>query len=472
MKFYIDEHGCAKNQVDAEYIMTALINKGDEEVDDPKDADTIIVNTCAFIEAAKKESLEAIFALRKEFPDKELVVCGCMAQRYYDDLEKLSEVDTVYKNRNIKNITRKTFLSLPGSVYVKITEGCSNHCSYCAIPLIRGELKSRSIQSVVDEVHELVTRKDIEPVREINLVGQDLASFGRDTGEGDLPTLLQALSKIEGDFIIRMLYIHPDHFPKNLLEVMKADARIVPYFDLPFQSGSEKILRAMGREGNSQKYIELVKNIKAAFPEAVIRTTFLVGFPGETEEDFAATKALQKAIEPLWCGTFPYSREEGTPAFAFKNRVSKVIARVRAQILDDAQEEITKRLLRSFIGKTYKVLIEDVESPEVYDEPGDFYEPFGTHSKEELREYLNEHYMGKEEEREKAINVLTTYYSNEVLGDDGERFAVGRAWWGAPEVDGDVVIRYEGRTPKPGEVIEAKIISSNGVDTSADAVIK
>lgn len=436
MKFYLDEYGCAKNLVDAEYIVTALLERGDEIVEEPEDADVIVINTCAFIESAKQESLDAIFDARRDYPDKEIVVCGCLAERYHKELEKLSEIDTVYRNRNIKNITRKAFLGTVGSVYVKISEGCSNHCAYCAIPLIRGELKSRTIQSIKDEVEELVNRKTTPRIYEINLVAQDLASFGCDRGKGELPELLRALSEIEGDFIVRLLYIHPDHFPFEILDLMKKDKRFVPYFDLPFQSGSEKILKAMGRKGSLEKYTSLVQKIKEALPEAVIRTTFLAGFPGETDEDFKQTLELQKAIEPLWGGSFTYSREEGTPAFDYKNRVPRPIARKREKLLFDAQSLITEKLLKGYIGKTYRVIIDAAVVEDSVPEENEIFNEFRPPCKE---------------------------------GSSGLE-AYGRAWWQAPDVDGFIVFYYEGKVPKTGSLMKVKVTSSTPVEAWGEQV--
>ncbi|HWR13067.1 MAG TPA: 30S ribosomal protein S12 methylthiotransferase RimO [Rectinemataceae bacterium] len=466
MKFFIDQHGCAKNQVDGEEIAARLEDAGYEYVSSGEDADLIIVNTCGFIESAKRESIDATIAIKALWPDKKVLVAGCLAQRYPEALmDDMAEVDGVFGNADLSLVAdsvgktlagdrraivpaqpatiggnyyaRKRFFDFPGVANVKVTEGCNNRCTYCAIPLIRGELRSRSIEDVMAECRNLIQ----SGVYEINLIGQDLGVYGWDlrprdaaddeagggTGAGvsaevgagagaegktDLPALLAALSSLEGEFRVRVLYIHPDHFPKDILKVMARDPRILPYFDLPFQHASEGILRAMNRTGSKRKYLDLVATIRAFLPESMIRCTFLVGFPGETEEDFSLLQAFQAEARLDWMGVFTYSREEGTPAYSMKGRVSKKTATMRKNLVESAQEVITSERLKRFVGAEVEVIAE--ESVE------------------------------------------------------GSELSLCRAWMQAPEVDGLTVVKG---ALKPGERMRVKIVAVNGVDFEAEPAL-
>lgn len=396
MRYYLDPHGCAKNQVDAENMMAALDAAGWSSVDDPASADLCIVNTCGFIESAKKESLDAVFSLRAAYPSARILMAGCLAQRYAAELkDELPEVDAFFGNADLSltvqaaeaavNGTRRAILpevdasgaadfssctdarpllSLPGSAYLKITEGCDNCCTYCAIPLIRGNLRSRPIDSIVAEARGLLARG----VKELCLIGQDLGSYGIDwdsskgaspDSEGRLNDLLTALSAVDGDFWIRLLYIHPDRFPRSILATCARDGRILPYFDLPFQHASGRVLRAMNRRGDGEIYLKLIGDIRAALPEATIRSTFLVGFPGETEEDFEVLLDFQRKARIDWLGAFTYSREEGTPAYAMRGRVAKKIAETRKRRVEETQVPITEERVERLVGKEARVLIEE-----------------------------------------------------------------------------------------------------------------
>lgn len=479
--FFLDAHGCAKNQVDAEIIITRLCDLGLVQTFLPENADLIIINSCGFIESAKKESLEAVCSARKHFPQAKILLSGCLSERYADELsESLSEADAIFGNGDVSKIDeiikmldvasenetsektknricvkypqsgvfsgmRKTFIGSKASAYVKITEGCSNHCSFCAIPLIRGEVRSRSISDIVFEIENLVESGIIE----INLIGQDLAAFdggldksatssGGEMSEFPLCTLLNEIAKIPKNFFLRLLYIHPDHFDESLLQCVKNNPKILPYFDVPFQSGDDKIIKAMNRTGRAEKYLNLVNEIKKTLPDAVIRTTFLTGFPGETDEAFENTKAFLKKIKPLWSGCFPYSKEEGTKAFSFKNQISKKVSKKRANELVEIQQEITREMLKNYVGETLDVLIEEVfENAEC-------------------------------DRNENAENNAT---------DTDEGLAIGRAWFSAPEVDGNVVLRYdknnfdEVNAVVEGKIIKVKILSSSDVDLEGKVII-
>ena len=437
MKFFIDQHGCAKNQTDGELIAGFLMERGYEFTLNASEADFIIVNSCGFIESAKKESIDAIYDIKKAYPAAKLVLTGCLAERYANQLiDQMPELDGVFGNGNLSKIAdfmdgikkergaetfpqkgvcggaRPVLFNFPGSAFVKITEGCSNHCSFCAIPLIRGELRSRNEEEILSEIKKLVS----DGVYEINLIGQDLAAYGSDTGT-KLAGLLRKITAIPGDFIVRPLYIHPDHFSDDIIEAIKeGKGRLLPYFDIPFQSGDDKIILAMNRTGSFTEYTALVKKIRRELPDAVLRTTFLTGFPGESDEAAENTARFLQEIQPDWSGCFPYSREEDTPAYSMKGRVPAKTAKARAAHLEELQAEITASHLQSYVGKEVDVLVE------------------------------------------------------EIIEAEDEGLAIGRAWFQAPEVDGSVVIRYDLEDAEvcknllPGALARVKILATTGVD--------
>jgi len=406
-KYYLDPFGCAKNQVDAENMLAILNSSQWDAAEKAEDADLIIVNSCGFIESAKRESINAVLGWRKIFPEKKILLSGCLAQRYAKELAvSLPEADGFFGVGNPAGITeaaalaagiKKTrtlaavssgerpLLSMPPSAYVKISEGCDNRCSFCAIPLIRGALKSRSVKDITEECKTLLGRG----IKEICLIGQDLGSYGkdwagngtagsaagsaaaRDTAAGSaagLPGLLETLSRLKGNFWIRLLYIHPDHFPLGILDIIERDKRFLPYFDIPFQHGSEKILRLMNRRLNSRAYIDLIKTIRRRLPDSVIRSTFMTGFPGETEEDFALLLDFQQKAALDWLGCFTYSREEDTAAWGMKGRVAKKTAAERKRLLEEKQVPITEKAMDRFVGRAFDVLVEEKFEPVAGDE--------------------------------------------------------------------------------------------------------
>lgn len=388
MHYFIDPFGCVKNQVDAETMMAYLNNAGWKNVSDAETADLIIINSCGFIESAKQESINAVLEWRKLYPAKKILLAGCLSQRYANELpDILTEADTFMGVENLGLIVEKAgavltadsggvphitnslpigerpLLSLPGSAYVKISEGCNNNCSYCAIPLIRGGLVCREISDIADECRALLGRG----VLELNIIGQDIGGFEK------LPELLNRISEIEGDFWVRLLYIHPNHFPLEILNLLEKDKRFLPYFDIPFQHASAKILSAMNRNSKdvpkgktqAEKYLELIKTIRTRLPDAVIRSTFLLGFPGEDEKDFNELLEFQQKAELDWLGCFVYSREEGTASYSMKKRVAAKTAEARKQTIEERQISITEKNLKRFIGQTLNVLIEEkIDAPE------------------------------------------------------------------------------------------------------------
>lgn len=482
MLFFLDQYGCAKNQVDGELLIGILCEKGWTRTDEPERADLIIINSCGFIESAKKESLDAVMTARAAYPQSKVLLAGCLSERYADDLaESLPEADALFGNGDLSRFpelldklfptgparsgeltgavvlrpqicgvpegARPELLSFPGSAYVKITEGCDNCCTFCAIPLIRGPLRSRPIERIVSEIAGLVSRG----VWEINLIGQDLGSYGKDfaeTAAGDqhpadgtlspLAELLTAIGRLPGDFRIRLLYIHPDNFPRDILPVMAANTRFFPYFDIPFQAGEETLLRSMNRRGNPDAYLRLVADIRNAFTEspygmAVLRTTFLVGFPRETDETFEKTARFLASLRSVWSGAFIWSREEGTAAADYPRAPAKKIAQKRLDTLLEIQRRMTPEELAFFVGKRVEVLVEELIP------------------------------LSDEEVAESEKNGIPP-----------SRLALARAWFQAPEVDGSVVLQFDegsrdsrGNPVAPGSVVEALIMQVNGVDVEA-----
>ena len=437
MKFFIDQHGCAKNQTDGELMAGYLQENGFEFTQNADDADFILVNSCGFINSAKKESIDAVCSIRKAYPNAKLILTGCLAERYSKELyDSMPELDgagfmkSVSKERTIsvspqKGVcggSRPVLFNFPASAFVKITEGCSNHCSFCAIPLIRGELRSRTEAEILNEITGLVK----DGIYEINLIGQDLAAYGTDTGTS-LAALFAKISKIKGDFVVRPLYIHPDHFTDDIISAIKSDRRFLPYFDIPFQSGDDDIIRAMNRTGSYRQYASLIAKIRAELPGAVLRTTFLTGFPGETDAAAENTARFLQEISPDWSGCFPYSREEDTPAYDMKPRVPAKTAKARAAHLEELQTAITTERLSRYVGQEFSVLVEEIVADQA---------------------------EGGAEPSEEGL-------------------AIGRAWFQAPEVDGSVVIRFDAddksalEAVKPGNVVLVKVLASTGVDLDA-----
>lgn len=510
INFFIDQHGCAKNQVDGELICSRLSACGYTQTFDAQKADIIIINSCGFIESAKKESLDAVYAAKYQNPNAKILLAGCLAERYADVFKtELPEADAIFGNGDIAKIDevvaaltnnksladgklhtdeyisktgqqvvlkpeqrgvcagkRTHFLSYRGAAFVKTTEGCSNHCTFCAIPIIRGELRSRPAKEIIAEIKQLLA----QGFYEINLIGQDLAAYG--TGDSDdvygdgksecnrsemgktskvgaekksaLAHLLDDISALQGDFRVRLLYIHPDHFNRDILPIIKRDNRIAHYFDIPFQSGSDKIIHAMNRKGTATEYKRLIDDIRAVLPDAAIRTTFLTGFPSESEEDALQTKEFLKSIQSDWSGCFTYSREEDTPAYDMKKRVPQKIAKARADELQKLQSEITAKRLRQRTGKEYDVLIEEVVNTADASENADDNAP------------------------DDASDNLSGGAS-----DNNTNFAIARAWFQAPEVDGNIVVRFDADDKeaalaiKSGNVVRVFADRENGIDLEA-----
>ena len=377
--------GCAKNQVDGEVLMASLRDGGFVPVDDAAMADIAIVNTCGFIESAKRESIEEILelaTLKKEGKIKKLVVTGCLGERYQQEMHKeLPEVDAVIgigangeiaelltkmmeEDQYVESFPEKDKMPLCGGrvlttpsyfAYVKIAEGCDNRCSYCAIPLIRGGYRSRTMESIEEECRALVA----DGAKELILIAQDTSRYGIDLyGEYSLAKLMERLCKIDGLHWLRVLYCYPDSITDELLEVMAREEKIVPYIDLPLQHASGKILKAMNRRGDRQSLTALMKKIREKVPGVVLRTTLIAGFPGETEEDFPELAEFVKDVKFERMGCFAYSQEEGTAAAELPDQVEDETKERRAEILMDDQMNIMDAQGQELIGQTLEVLVE------------------------------------------------------------------------------------------------------------------
>ena len=428
-KVYIETLGCNKNQVDSERISYLIENNCQAKiVQDPQISDIIIVNTCAFIKSAKTEAIETIFDLLKyktEGSCQTFIVAGCLAQRYKGELlNEIPEIDIIFGVGDISQIVftlnnnekiiipdycevtsiGRNILNYPGSAYLKISEGCSNRCAYCSIPIIRGPHRSRSVESIINEVNFLKEKN----IKEITLIAQDTANFGADNNNNyNLGNLVNDIEKhLNNEDWLRILYMHPDHITVDLLNQLKDCKNFIPYFDIPFQSGSDKILKSMNRKNNSKENLKLLENIRKLFENPVIRSTFITGFPGESEVDFNDTISFVKEANLDWVGGFSYSREEDTPAFNFKNQVKSKIKKEMLNRLLEVAEEISQKNLLRFINTTQKILVEEkVENESLY---------------------------------------------------------IGRFWGEAPEVDGLTVLDSD--TAKVGDFSQAKIIKLNGND--------
>ncbi len=379
--------GCPKNQVDAERML-ALLDKNEFRIEDCYEGvDAVIINTCGFIDAAKQEAIENILEmaeLKAEGVVKKIIVTGCLAERYKEEIfNEMPEVDAVIgigADGKIADIVKNVIedervydmpcneeLPLVGErllttpehwSYLKIADGCSNRCTYCSIPSIRGNYRSVELETLVAEAKELAQLG----TKELILIAQDTTNYGADLyGKLRLPELLDALCEIDGIEWIRMLYCYPDKITDELLETMARQPKILPYIDLPLQHADDKILKAMNRRGDSVFIRETIKRIRTALPDAVIRTTFIVGFPGEGEEEFENLAVFVNETEFDRLGCFAFSPQEGTPAFDMDNQIEEDIKLRRGEIIMQDQLEIVTLKNRERIGKTYKVLVEDYD---------------------------------------------------------------------------------------------------------------
>jgi len=386
---YFTSLGCSKNLVDSQVMLGHMGLSGFTVSQEASEADVIIVNTCSFIEAAKKESVETILDMA-DFKNEgvgqcqALVVAGCMAQRYSVELEKeLPEVDMIIGTGEYNKIVpllkaleegkleKKSFVEIPRFIHteydprmntspfytawLKISEGCNRNCTFCIIPTLRGRLRSRSVESLVEESKNLAANG----VRELNLISQDLSDYGVDLDENNnLLELLSGLDTVEDVDWVRLFYFYPDELTDEVIEKMATSKKVCKYLDSPVQHFSSKVLRRMNRRITGEKILERISKLRERIPGIVLRTSIIVGFPGETEEDFQELLEGIKKIKFNHLGIFRYSDEEGTPAYKLKEKVSQEVIDDRFDRLYEAQLEIVREINQDFIGQTLDVLVE------------------------------------------------------------------------------------------------------------------
>lgn len=384
--------GCSKNEIDSELMMGILKAHDFNIANSLEEAEIIIINTCGFIDAAKEESIETIWEMtryKKEGKCKYIILAGCLAERYYKELmEEIDEVDGIIGTGNIKDIVtlinrlekgdrnvvytkninedylegvqRQNFRI---TEYVKISEGCNNYCTYCIIPKLRGKYRSRKMEDIVKEVEYLANNG----VKEVILIGQNTADYGIDLyGEYKLDALLDRLNQIDKLKWIRILYLYPDHIDEKLIKAIKDNEKVLKYLDIPLQHINNDILKRMNRKTPKEKIVQLINTLRREIPGITIRTTFIVGFPGEDEERFTELYEFVRDTRLDRVGVFTYSREEGTPAYNFENQVDEEIKEYRRDKIMQLQSHISYELNKEKIGRTYEVLIEDIEEDGLY----------------------------------------------------------------------------------------------------------
>jgi ribosomal protein S12 methylthiotransferase len=432
---FIRTLGCPKNEADSEHLRGLLERSGYTPALSAEEADVVVVNTCSFIESARRESVDAILEeVEHRNPEQRVVVAGCLVERYGSELaDELPEVDAfmslgayarapqiidraVAGTRQLCFDPGKVPLTLDArprptcpTAYVKISEGCDRVCSFCAIPLIRGRHRSRPAEVIEAEIRWLIARD----VREVVLVAQDMSLYGRDTeGRWMLPGLLRRLGRIDGLAWLRMLYQYPRYVNDELLNAVADAGPAVPYFDLSLQHASGRLVRKMRRWGDGERFLALISRIREKLPEAVLRSAFIVGFPGETDADAELLATFLPEARLDWAGFFPYSPEEGTEAGAFvRGRVPRAVAERRAEVLGEIQSEIAERKRAELIGSQVEVLVEELDGVAVR----------------------------------------------------------GRTWREAPEVDAEVSVSGV-RGARVGELVKARVTGVDGLDLVATAV--
>ena len=378
--------GCPKNLVDSETLLGNLGKEGFENTPNAEDAELVLVNTCGFIEEAKRESIEEILKLRHlKGEGKKLLVFGCLAKRYGNELMKeIPEIDALWGvgeeekivdyckeavgsqkliedgQRRIKEIgsmTERGRLGTGSYAYLKIAEGCSRGCTYCVIPDIRGPYKSAEPEKILRKAEEHIA----SGIRELVVVAQDIASYGREFGGYSLVSLLKDMASIRGDFWIRLLYLYPTAINDELLSLMSREHKICRYLDIPLQHSEDGILRAMGRAGTKESYTHMIRRIRDAVPGAALRTTFIVGFPGETENDFGGLRTFVEQMRFERLGVFVYSKEEGTPAAGMKGNVPKKIKEERRDEIMRVQSKISLDINKTLVGQRFRVIVDETD---------------------------------------------------------------------------------------------------------------
>jgi len=415
--------GCSKNTVDSERLMRQLKANNFKLQDDPNEADTVIINTCGFIEAAKEESVNTILnaiALKNQGKIRKVIVSGCLSERYKDDLQKeIPEVDIFFGTENYEGILKEMggelkrellgerLLTTPThTAYLKISEGCDNPCSFCAIPLMRGKHQTKSIDELVKEAEFLAKNH----TKELILIGQDTTDYGKDLYQKrNLAELINRLSKIDGIEWIRLMYVYPSHFPDDLMEEMASNPKVCKYIDIPLQHISDDVLRSMRRGITKHRTVEMLKQLRKKIPGVIIRTTFIVGYPNETKEHFDELCEFVKEFKFDRIGVFTYSVEENTPSYLLGDPISEKEKLHRKNKLMEIQQTISHEKNLSLVGKELRIVVEGRE--------GDYY--------------------------------------------------IGRSYRDAPEVDGEVLISAKNKTLNDGKFYNATIIDCNEYDLYA-----
>lgn len=430
--------GCPKNQVDGEALLAKLQKAGYEIVNNIEDSDVMIVNTCGFIEQAKKEAIDTILEVA-EYKNAGLisaiVVTGCLAERYQDEIIKeMPEVDAVlgigansdivktcdkalcgivttsFPNKCYLSINDERIISTPSHwAYLKIAEGCDNRCSYCAIPGIRGGFRSRTIESCVDEAKALAE----SGVKELILIAQDTTKYGQDLyGKYSLDILLKELVKIDGIEWIRLFYCYPQRITDSLINVIANEEKVCSYIDIPLQHSDKTVLKNMNRVGDGEDYRALISKMRKAIPDLALRTTFMVGFPGETDEQFESLCKFTEDVKFDKMGCFTFSPEEDTPAYDMQNQIDDDVKVRRQEILMNKQYSITEELNKQRIGRIYKVIIDTF---------------------------------------------------------DGEKY-VGRSYMDSPEIDSGIIFTCDNNL-NIGDFVDVEITDYNGYDLIGEAIL-
>ena len=386
-KVYIKTLGCEKNTVDSEGIAGLLQLNGIKLVDSPDKADVFIVNTCGFILDAKIQSIDTIFELAALKDDKKkLIVCGCLAQRYADELAlEMPEADAFVGVDDYKNLISiingnekervfvghcaKEFNELPRKINkshtacLKISEGCANVCSYCAIPLMKGRYRSRQEKDIIEEAKRLAAAG----VKELVIIAQDTTYYGRDLKvKSSLPKLLKKLCKIDGIEWIRLMYCYEDEITDELIECIKTEKKICKYIDMPIQHCNNDVLKAMNRKSTHKSILKTISKLRKEIPDICLRTTLMVGFPGEKKKEFDELLDFVKEVKFDRLGVFPYSKEEGTKAYSMAGQVRKDVKERRVDAIMETQRFISLHHNEELVGKTLQVIIDDIESDGIY----------------------------------------------------------------------------------------------------------
>ncbi len=419
-KIHVTTLGCSKNTVDSEVLLGQLEANWFEIADQAPDADVLIINTCGFIQDAKEESIQAIFEalkLKEADPAKKIFVAGCLSQRYRKEIEKeIPEVDAIFGTEEytaildalgkshaaVDNLYRLRKVTTPRHyAWLKISEGCNHTCAFCAIPAIRGRLRSRTPESLLEEAEKLVAGG----ARELLLISQDTSSYGRDLYHSSkIRALVESLDTLQTLEWIRILYWYPTNFPIEILELMAGETKLLPYIDMPIQHISDRVLRQMRRGDTRDSLLKMFHRFRETIPDVALRSTLILGHPGETEEDFRELLSFIEDIKFDRLGTFVYSDEEQTAAFDLADKVAPEIARERQEQIMEAQQQISLKKNSALIGKTMQVLIDE-------------YNP------------------------------------------DAAAF-IGRTYRDAPEIDNEVLISAPPEAARPGDMVTVSIIDA------------